>query len=144
MAKEKSLQMTEAEIVKSFREAKDPGAKIGILADLNCVGKTKICEVLLKNGVDADELPKMRSVRPPVYEPTAEERAEMREAISSGAVPVMVCETATVSPWARAMLLCGMIREHDSASTKNGIIALAAEVFLADACDAYGIPEVKA
>ncbi|MBO7158120.1 MAG: hypothetical protein J6W31_05910 [Clostridia bacterium] len=139
MAKEKSLQMTEAEIVKSFREAKDPEAQIGILADLNCVGKTKICEVLLKNGVDADELPKMRGVRVPVDEPTAEERAEMRDAISAGAVPVMVCEKATASPWARAILLCGMIRENDSASTKNGIIALAAEVFLVDACAAYGV-----
>ena len=46
------MQMTEEEICKSFKEAKDHRKQVGILADLNCCSKDEIRKILMKNGID--------------------------------------------------------------------------------------------
>ena len=45
------MQMTEREIVQSYREAKHPGTQISILADLNCCSREDIYNILVENGV---------------------------------------------------------------------------------------------
>ena len=42
---------TEGEIVKSYKNAAKPSEQIEILAQLNCVDKKKIVEILLKHGI---------------------------------------------------------------------------------------------
>ena len=54
------MTMTETEIVKDFREAKDKRMQVGILADLNECSKEKIIEILKAGGVDHRELPRTR------------------------------------------------------------------------------------
>ena len=46
------MQMTEEEICKSFKEAKDHRKQVSILADLNCCRKHEIRKILMKNGID--------------------------------------------------------------------------------------------
>lgn len=49
------MQMGYGEIVRSYKEAKEPKKQIGILADLNAVGKDEIAKILY----DAGEINKM-------------------------------------------------------------------------------------
>ena len=49
------MQMSYGEIVRSYKEAKEPKKQIGILADLNAVGKDVIAKILY----DAGEINKM-------------------------------------------------------------------------------------
>lgn len=44
------MEMTEMEICRMYRQAKDRNEQIKILADLNCISEEKILEILLKNG----------------------------------------------------------------------------------------------
>lgn len=44
--------MTDAEICREFREAKNPKAQIEILADLNLCSKNDILKILMMNGQD--------------------------------------------------------------------------------------------
>lgn len=46
------MRMTEAEICKEYREAKNPRMQIGILADLNVCEKEDILKILILNGQD--------------------------------------------------------------------------------------------
>lgn len=46
------MQMTEEEICRSFKEAKDHRKQVSILADLNCCSKDEIRKILMKNGID--------------------------------------------------------------------------------------------
>lgn len=57
------MQMTENEIVRNYREAKNKREQVTILADLNRCEKEEIVEILLKNGVDQRELPRKRKPR---------------------------------------------------------------------------------
>lgn len=52
--------MTESEIVRNYREAKNKREQVTILADLNGCEKEEIIEILLRNGVDQKELPRKR------------------------------------------------------------------------------------
>lgn len=49
------MQMSCGEIVRSYKEAKEPKKQIGILAELNAVGKDEIAKILY----DAGEISKM-------------------------------------------------------------------------------------
>ena len=49
------MQMSYGEIVRSYKEAKEPKKQIGILAELNAVGKDEIAKILY----DAGEISKM-------------------------------------------------------------------------------------
>lgn len=52
--------MTNAEIAKSFKEAKNKAKQITILADLNLCTEETIMEVLKKKGIDGRCLPRKR------------------------------------------------------------------------------------
>lgn len=45
------MVMTDSEIARSYREAKVKKAQIGILADLNCMTKEQIKEILKRQGI---------------------------------------------------------------------------------------------
>lgn len=47
------MQMTDAEICRSYREAKDKRSQVGVLAELNVCSKDLIREILSRNGIDA-------------------------------------------------------------------------------------------
>ena len=49
------MQMSYGEIVRSYKEAKEPKKQIGILAELNAVGRDEIAKILY----DAGEISKM-------------------------------------------------------------------------------------
>ena len=49
------MQMSYGEIVRSYKEAKEPKKQIGVLADLNAVGRDEIAKILY----DAGEINKM-------------------------------------------------------------------------------------
>ena len=57
-----SFVMTENEILREYREAKDRREQVQILADLNCCGRGEIAEFLQKCGEEVDKrlLPKTR------------------------------------------------------------------------------------
>lgn len=54
------MQMTEGEIVRSYKEAKNKSQQVGILAELNCCSKEKIIEILKQEGTPSRELPRQR------------------------------------------------------------------------------------
>lgn len=47
----KNMQMTNEEIVRSYREAKHKGQQIGVLADLNVCSREVIIEILVEGGI---------------------------------------------------------------------------------------------
>lgn len=57
------MNMTENEIVRNYREAKNKREQVTILADFNRCEKEEIVDILLKNGVDQKELPRKRKPR---------------------------------------------------------------------------------
>ena len=59
------MEMTNEEIVRNYRQAKDPRAQITILSDLNQVGTAQIVDILTAGGIDPKTLPKIRAKRAP-------------------------------------------------------------------------------
>lgn len=54
------MQMSNADIVKMYRESKDKKAQVEILAGLNVCEKETIIKILKENGVSQAELPRNR------------------------------------------------------------------------------------
>lgn len=54
------MQMNNADIVKSYREAKDKKKQVSILAELNACEKEKIISILKEGGISDRELPRNR------------------------------------------------------------------------------------
>lgn len=52
------MQMSNEEIVKSYKEAKNKAKQLGILAELNACDKQKIKEILTGSGMDYRRLPR--------------------------------------------------------------------------------------
>lgn len=59
------MEMTNEEIVRSYRQAKDPREQITILSELNLCGTARIIEILIEGGVDPETLPKIKMTRAP-------------------------------------------------------------------------------
>lgn len=57
--------MTREEILRSYKQAKNPKAQITVLAELNLCGTAQIVETLIEGGIPADQLPKIRMRRAP-------------------------------------------------------------------------------
>lgn len=55
------MQMTNEEILYSFKTAAKPAAQVEILADLNGTSQDRIKEILIAQGVDPRKLPRQRS-----------------------------------------------------------------------------------
>lgn len=66
------MQMSEFEIVFDFKAAKKKREQISILADLNQCSRDKIREILLRNGISEEELPKKpgksRKTEPEIFQ----------------------------------------------------------------------------
>lgn len=77
------MEMTDFEIVSSYREAKKKKDQIEILSDLNCCSKERIIEILKENGVSPKELPRNRKKKVDTYEtntvPVAKEEPKAEE-----------------------------------------------------------------
>lgn len=58
--RKKNMVMTNEDIVRSYKEAKDRRAQIKVLAELNVCPQELIIEILKEGGVDWRELPKQR------------------------------------------------------------------------------------
>ena len=86
MAKEKKLEMTPEEIVRSYREALDKKHQIEVLADLNVCSKEVIRKVLIENGVKPQELPRQRKKAPAAVaaEVKAYEAERRKELVKEG------------------------------------------------------------
>ena len=54
------MEMTNADIYKSWREAKDKKEQVKVLADLNCTTQEHIVEILKEQGADGRLLPRKR------------------------------------------------------------------------------------
>ena len=67
------MQMTDNEIVKSYKEAKEKKKQIGILADLNGCNRQEITAILRNNGVDLPG-PKPKKTEEPKDKPKIYER----------------------------------------------------------------------
>ena len=56
------MEMTDSEIVRSYREARDKRKQVKILSQLNLCEIEEILDILTKNGVKSQELPRTRRV----------------------------------------------------------------------------------
>lgn len=56
----KNRTMSDGEILKSYREAKDKRHQVSVLADLNVCTKGEIIDILIAGGVRPQELPRKR------------------------------------------------------------------------------------
>ena len=77
------MQMTQQEIVTSFREAKDKREQIKILSQLNVCSEEEIRSILIKGGIDGRALPRKKRKEPfeleekePTVTPAAQDQAE--------------------------------------------------------------------
>lgn len=59
------MQMTDSEILASYREAKDKGAQVKILAELNACPVQTIKDILIAQGVSPQQLPRTRGKNKP-------------------------------------------------------------------------------
>ena len=75
--------MSDGDIVMMYRQAKNPNAEIGVLADLNCVSKEAIREILSRHGVLVKKKKKAKTARMPRW--TAAQDAILTDMLSEGA-----------------------------------------------------------
>ena len=88
--KRKNMVMTDAEIVRSWKEAKDCNAQVRILAELNVCSMDKIIEILKSNGIDGRQLPRKKKAAPFVLSDKPEGAVE---AASEGEAVCEITET---------------------------------------------------
>lgn len=62
------MEMTNEEILRNYRQAKDRRTQIRILADLNQCGTVRIVEILTEGGIPAEELPEIKKHKAPLQE----------------------------------------------------------------------------
>lgn len=58
------MQMSNAEIVASYKNSVNRNRQVGVLAELNACDKERIKEILIEGGVPESELPKKRGPKP--------------------------------------------------------------------------------
>lgn len=77
-AKEKASAryMTDEEIVRNYREAKNKREQVKILADLNCMSREEIIQILKDGGIKQQELPRNRGEKKAEAEKTAKKKKE--------------------------------------------------------------------
>lgn len=67
--------MTDEEIVRNYREAKNKREQVKILADLNCMSREEIIQILKDGGIKQQELPRNRGEK---TQKKTEEKPEIR------------------------------------------------------------------
>lgn len=70
------MEMTNEEILRNYRQAKDPHEQVKILADLNVCSRTRIVQILIEQGVDPKALPKIRGNDRPLQLPVRQKKIE--------------------------------------------------------------------
>lgn len=78
------MQMSNEEIVRSYREAKDKAKQLGILSELNACDKQKIKDILAEGGIDHRQFPRSRKekdARPEKAERTKARTAKAKQAV---------------------------------------------------------------
>lgn len=81
------MQMSNEEIVRSYREAKDKAKQLGILSELNACDKQKIKDILAEGGIDHRQFPRSRKekdARPEKAERTKARPAKEKQAAVQG------------------------------------------------------------
>lgn len=78
------MQMSNEEIVRNYREAKDKAKQLGILAELNACDEQKIKDILTEGGIDYRSFPRSRkekAVVPDVKQAKAKPVKEKQAAV---------------------------------------------------------------
>ena len=138
------MEMTNEEIVRSYRQAEDPRRQIRILSELNAVKQSAIAEILRTAG---ETVPSLRGRARPV---DAEKEAvrsnagvgiEITNAEAGGVLPNIAALQEEKEPrhaaTERMQLLLGLLRETDPPQVQRDIVLLASALFLADARSVY-------
>lgn len=72
------MHMSNEEIVRSYREAKDKAKQLGILSELNACDRQKIKDIMAEGGIDHRQLPRSRKEKD--ARPEKAERTKARPA----------------------------------------------------------------
>lgn len=72
------MQMSNEEIVRRYKEAKDKAKQLGILSELNACDEQKIKDILAEGGIDHRQLPRSRKEKD--ARPEKAERTKARPA----------------------------------------------------------------
>lgn len=89
------MQMTNEEIVRSYKEAKHKGHQIGVLADLNVCPKEVIIEILVEGGISRQSFSRymgannIKAIKREVKAHEAKKRADDEAAIVKEAVTAL-------------------------------------------------------
>ena len=109
------MQMTDAEILSSYKGAKDPKAQITVLADLNGVCKAEMAQKLRELGVHIPE-PKPR--------PSAMDELRAAELYRAGACDLDIaeqlgCKKTQVTEWRKRSGLAANYPQHRAPAKKQ-------------------------
>lgn len=74
------MQMSNEEIVRSYREAKDKAKQLEILSELNACDRQKIKDILAEGGIDHRQLPRSRKEKAADARPEKAEKTKARPA----------------------------------------------------------------
>ena len=138
------MQMTNEEIIASYRRADDKRKQIRILSELNNVKQSVIADLLL----GAEEwVPPLKGRSKPidvekeVVRSNAGVGIEITNAAAGGALPDVAVLQEEKEPrhaaTERMQQLLGLLRETDSPQVQRDIVLLASALFLADARSVY-------
>ena len=89
--------MSDEEIVRNYREAKDKKKQVGILADLNVCKPEEIIEILKRGGVPHYALPRKSSPR--LVEPKQEQQMQEKPKQEPTRAPVAAAGPKPVTPY---------------------------------------------
>lgn len=84
------MQMKPEEIRRSYEKAARKEAQIGILAELNLCQKEDIRQILIKQGIPEDELPKRRRRRNPAEPDTASNQVKHGEQVREEILTIII------------------------------------------------------
>ena len=73
------MQMSDSEIVRSYKEAKDKRSQVGVLAELNACSKDYIREILQRNGINAPKPGRKSATEPEPVKAEEPKRAVLTE-----------------------------------------------------------------
>ena len=80
------MQMTEEEICRSYREAKDPNKQLWILADLNCIEYAKVLEILKLHNEPLKKRPYTRKAKQVEPKKISQEEVKVSQGLAKNEV----------------------------------------------------------
>ena len=97
------MEMTSQEIAKEYREAKDKGNQIRILADENLTDRKEIIKILREQGEITDKVPRGKGIRARSEKTAAVEAKEEKKEEKGAAVKV---PESVITACERELVLC--------------------------------------